>query len=38
MAELQTPVLGEKITVRTVPGRGGKLIGRLPDGRGILFD
>jgi len=38
MGELQKLGLGEKITVRTVPGREGKPIGRLPDGRVILFD
>lgn len=38
MVEFQKLGLGEKITVRTVPGRGGKPIGRLPDGRVILFD
>jgi hypothetical protein len=30
--------LGEQITVQTLPGRGGKPIGRLQDGRVILFD
>ncbi|MBU0778038.1 hypothetical protein KKF82_07250 [Patescibacteria group bacterium] len=38
MGELQKLGLGEKITVKTLPGRGGKPIGRLPDGRVILFD
>jgi len=38
MVEFQKLGLGEKITVRTLPGRGGKPIGRLPDGRVILFD
>lgn len=38
MSELQKLALGEKITVRTLPGRGGKPIGRFPDGRVILFD
>jgi len=38
MDELQKLVLGDKITVRTVPGRGGKPIGRYEDGRVILFD
>jgi len=38
MEELQKLGLGEKITVRVLPGRGGKPIGRLPDGRVILFD
>lgn len=38
MAELQKISLGEDMIVRTLPGRGGKPIGRLPDGRVILFD
>lgn len=38
MEELQKLDLGEKLTVRTLPGRGGKPIGRLPDGCVILFD
>lgn len=38
MDELQKLVLGEKITVRTEPGREGKAISRLSDGRVILFD
>ena len=38
MAELQKIFLGEEMIVRTLPGRGGKPIGRLPDGRVILFD
>jgi len=38
MGDFQKLGLGEKITVRTLPGRGGKPIGRLPDGRVILFD
>jgi len=38
MDELQKLGLGEKITVQTVPGRENKPIGRLPDGRVILFD
>lgn len=31
-------VLGNKITVETIPGRDDQIIGRLPDGRVILFD
>ena len=38
MEKLQKLVIGEKLTVRVVPGRGGKPIGRLQDGRVILFD
>jgi len=38
MEEYQKLVLGEKLTIRTVPGREGKPIGRLPDGRVVLFD
>ena len=38
MDEYQTLVLGEQLTVRTVPGREGKPIARLPDGRVVLFD
>lgn len=38
MDELQNLRLGEKLTVRIVPGRDGKPIGRLPDGCIILFD
>ena len=38
MSELQDLRLGEKITVRTLPGRDGKPIGRLSDGCIILFD
>lgn len=38
MNELKNVVLGEKINVHTLPGREGKPIGRLPDGRIILFD
>ena len=38
MSELQQLRLGDKITVHTVPGREGNIIGRLPDGRVILFD
>ena len=38
MDELQKLVLGDKITVRVVPGRGDKPIGHLQDGRVILFD
>ncbi|GAH83751.1 unnamed protein product [marine sediment metagenome] len=38
MGELQKLFLGEKLTVRVLPGRGGKPIGRLQDGRVILFD
>ena len=38
MDELQKLFLGEKLTVRVLPGRGGKPIGRLQDGRVILFD
>ena len=38
MDELQKLVLGEKIIIRVMLGRGGKPIGRLPDGRVILFD
>ena len=34
----QELALGEKITVQTVHGREGRAIGRLPDGRVILFD
>jgi hypothetical protein len=30
--------LGKKMTVKTIPGREGKVIGQLPDGRVILFD
>ena len=30
--------LGQKINVQTIPGREGKVIGRLSDGRVILFD
>ena len=38
MSELQNLRLGEKLTVRIVPGRDGKPIGRLSDGCIILFD
>ncbi|GAI26960.1 unnamed protein product [marine sediment metagenome] len=38
MGEFQKLDVGEKITVRVLPGRGGKPIGRLQDGRVILFD
>lgn len=38
MDELQNLRLGEKITVRTLPGRDGNTIGRLQDGCIILFD
>jgi len=38
MDESQKLVLGEKITVRVLPGRDGAVIGRLPSGRVILFD
>ena len=38
MSELQQLHVGEKITVRTLPGRDGKPIGRLSDGCVILFD
>ena len=38
MEEFPKLVLGEKLTVRTVPGREGKPIARLPDGRVVLFD
>ncbi len=38
MDEFRKLVLGEKLTVRTVPGREGKPIARLPDGRVVLFD
>ena len=30
--------LGDRITVRTVRGMKGNIIGRLPDGRAVLFD
>lgn len=30
--------LGKKMTIQTMPGRAGKVIGQLPDGRVILFD
>ena len=38
MDELQKLRLGDKITVRTLPGRDGNTIGRLSDGCVILFD
>ena len=38
MSEEQKLTLGEILTVRTVPGREGKPIARLPDGRVVLFD
>lgn len=38
MDELVKLGLGDKITVQTMPGREGKPIGRLQDGRVILFD
>jgi len=38
MDELQNLRLGEKLTVRTLPGRDGNTIGRLQDGCIILFD
>jgi len=38
MSELQKLRLGEKLTVRTLPGRDGNTIGRLQDGCIILFD
>jgi len=38
MEESKKYVLGEVLTVRTVPGRDGKPIARLPDGRVVLFD
>jgi len=38
MDELQKLRLGDKITVRIVPGRDGKPIGRLSDGCIILFN
>jgi len=38
MSELQNLSLGENITVRIVPGRDGKPIGRLQDGCIILFN
>jgi len=38
MDELQKLVLGEMITIRVMPRREGKPIGRLPYGRVILFD
>ncbi len=38
MDESRKLVLGEKLTVRTLPGREGKPIARLPDGRVVLFD
>ena len=38
MSELQNLSLGENITVRIVPGRDGKPIGRLSDGCIILFN
>ena len=36
--EEQKLTLGEILKVRTVPGREGKPIARLPDGRVVLFD
>ena len=38
MEEGKKLVLGEILTVRIVPGREGKPIARLPDGRVVLFD
>ncbi|GAH74899.1 unnamed protein product [marine sediment metagenome] len=38
MGELQNLSLGDEITVRIVPGRDGKPIGRLQDGCIILFN
>jgi hypothetical protein len=38
MAELKKLNLGEKLTVRTMPGRDDTVISRLQDGRVILFD
>ena len=38
MSDEQKLTLGEILTVRTVPGREGKPIARLPDGRVVLFD
>jgi len=38
MAEFQKLNLGDKITVRTLPGRDGTIISRLLDGRVVLFD
>ena len=38
MEEGKKLVLGEVLTVRTLPGREGKPIARLPDGRIVLFD
>jgi len=38
MEEGKKLVLGEVLNVRTVPGREGKPIARLPDGRVVLFD
>jgi len=35
---LEELVLGERITVHTMPGRGNQVISRLQDGRIILFD
>ena len=38
MDELKNLSIGDTLTVRTLPGRDGKPIGRLPDGCIILFD
>lgn len=38
MARIQKLVLGDKITVQTMSGRGDTVIGHLPDGRVVLFD
>jgi len=38
MDKTQELFLGQKINVQTMPGREGKAIGRLSDGRVILFD
>ncbi|GAH13549.1 unnamed protein product, partial [marine sediment metagenome] len=38
MEEGKKLVLGELLTIRTVPGREGKPIGRLPDGRDVWLN
>lgn len=38
MDEQRRLFLGEELTVCTLPGRDGRPIGRLPDGRIVLFD
>lgn len=38
LVESSKVYLGDRITVRTLRGWEGNIIGRLPDGRAVLFD